>query len=458
MKKISILSFVLGIMAMSSCQKNLVEGPATTEPSVAPTSFVASAPMTKTSLSDHTVTWAANDSITVFGHNTATDAFDQAVFVISDGVGSGSAVFTIKPGQTLSGSYDNFYAVYPAGLSVTGLPSKITLPRLNSFPHNLRNQRPAEGGFDPLLAIMTANYDGSKLLFRHAVSYVKITVPIAGVTKVEVDFQNNCLADTPTYNADSGSINSVGNSSKSIAGGTDGGTTLVEGQSYYLAAIPRSGYSIGTTKVTYTTADGSVSVSTDHFSGKSVELGNIFDLGSPMKVTSPIITFSAPSKLAFDAEEGSFTYDITNAPTDAAATAEITSGTWISNVVVNGKTVTFDCEKNNAANAVERTAVITLKYTGAEDKEVTITQGIDGGSSAPSVNTYLLYVDGNKNLVNTSGYFNLGSGTSILDCESSNYFGSATSYTINGVSYRYARKLDGSNPVSFTVNSEATAT
>ena len=77
--------------------------------------------------------------------------------------------------------------------------------------------------------------------------------------------------------------------------------------------------------------------------------------------------------LAYNATSGEITYTIDNS-TGATLTAALTTGDWISNVTVDATNnkVTFTATANEG-NA-DRTATITLSYTGAQDKVITVTQ------------------------------------------------------------------------------------
>ena len=74
--------------------------------------------------------------------------------------------------------------------------------------------------------------------------------------------------------------------------------------------------------------------------------------------------------IEYDATSGEIAYTIDN-PTGATLSADLTDGDWISNITVTADKVTFTATANTGA---QRTATITLSYTGAEDKAVTITQ------------------------------------------------------------------------------------
>ena len=97
----------------------------------------------------------------------------------------------------------------------------------------------------------------------------------------------------------------------------------------------------------------------------------VFGVNSEEESTDPEITASDVD-LAYNATSGEIPYTITN-PSGATLTAAKTTGDWISNVTVDGANnkVTFDATVNTGA---ERNGTITLSYTGADDKVVTVTQ------------------------------------------------------------------------------------
>lgn len=389
MKKKLFILISLGLMAFAACNK-LENTEIRLKPAPAPETFNVSVPgaYTKTTLDGLKPKWVTGDEIRVYGHNTDEDTYtDNAVYELKSGNGEGTAVFSLKSGEEgLSGTYDEFYAVYPAGLTVTGLPESMILPRLNSSPYHLRKQNPSSGQIDPNLAVMTAKYNGSTMSFRHGVAYIKITIPSDGITAIDINLNNStaCLADTPTYNASTGALTSTGNSSKNIASATG---TFEKGESYYFAAIPRGGSNhIGTTKITFT---GGETVSTDHFSGKDVEIGKVFDLGTPALPTEPYFTANDVDINA-DATAGTIDFTVSNLEDGGVVTRSLVSST-IANlslgaVTFNSSTgagsVSFTCDENDD-DEYDKTAVIRLTYTyGAPEetktKDVTITQSKAG--------------------------------------------------------------------------------
>ena len=95
--------------------------------------------------------------------------------------------------------------------------------------------------------------------------------------------------------------------------------------------------------------------------------------------TDPIIVASDPDALAYNDTSGEFGYSITN-PTSATLNA-VSNSEWITNVAVDGTNskVTFSTSTNTG---VQRQGTITLSYTDAEDKVITITQ-----AAAPVIST-----------------------------------------------------------------------
>ena len=76
--------------------------------------------------------------------------------------------------------------------------------------------------------------------------------------------------------------------------------------------------------------------------------------------------------LTYDATSGEIAYSVTN-PVDGVSLQATTDANWISNINVASDKVTFSTTANEG-NA-DRTGNITLSYTGAQDKVVTVTQG-----------------------------------------------------------------------------------
>ena len=89
--------------------------------------------------------------------------------------------------------------------------------------------------------------------------------------------------------------------------------------------------------------------------------------------TDPVINVTNSSiELAYNATSGEIGYTISN-PVDGQNLNATTTADWISNINVGSESVTFTTTANEGD--ADRSATITLSYTGATDKEITVTQG-----------------------------------------------------------------------------------
>lgn len=104
-----------------------------------------------------------------------------------------------------------------------------------------------------------------------------------------------------------------------------------------------------------------------------------------------------------NATSGEIDYEISNPTTGTTLNADITEGDWISNLNVTANKVTFTATANTGG---QRTAKITLSYTGADNKVVTITQKKLDSASIP-----FAFNDDTDNVANTFGLTGIGLGT-----------------------------------------------
>ena len=84
----------------------------------------------------------------------------------------------------------------------------------------------------------------------------------------------------------------------------------------------------------------------------------------------PVINASDPATLAYNATSGSIAYTLTNGSGNVSAT--VTTGDWLTLGTITSSAVPFTCEANTSSES--RTATVTLSYSGATDKVITITQ------------------------------------------------------------------------------------
>ena len=96
---------------------------------------------------------------------------------------------------------------------------------------------------------------------------------------------------------------------------------------------------------------------------------------------TPSITASDVN-IAFNATGGSIAYSLANG--NGNVTASVTPGNWLTLGTITSSEVPFTCSANTAATA--RTTQVTLSYTGATDKVVTVTQAGNPASPACTIN------------------------------------------------------------------------
>lgn len=369
MKKTMII-LLAAVATVFSCQKvSENEVPATQEKMT----FTVSAPETKTTLDGVHVKWAAGDRIRVMGYTDA-DNKGEATFVLKSGANTSTAVFEIEEGQSL-GSYTNYYAIYPATavVNLSDLSSgKITV----SSSLGLDNQTPVENGFDPTKAVMTAKYEGGKLVFRHGVAFIRIKIAMDGITGFKFEHTGSANCNKPSYDAGTGAPTDYASGIKSV---TATGT-FVNGSYYYFPVIARP-TNPGTITLTFTKAGSDASCSTTSLSSKRWVQGEIYDLGAPVVSFNPTVK-AADVDIAKDATGGSIAYTVGNPAGDGVLTASVVSSTpagWLTLGAVSASTVAFTCEANTGSDA--RTATVRLTYTYDTDKtstkDVVVTQAGD---------------------------------------------------------------------------------
>lgn len=443
---------ILGSLAVISCSKDVNTSEVPVEETSQVRTFVVSSPETRTTLNDHAILWGADDKIRVIGYSAPKTedeqaASEQAVFDIVSGVGEKTASFS-----GIIGEYDTYFAIYPSDKEVKeeSLPSKLDL----KSAMDLTALSAVENGFDPSYAIMTAIADeNGKLVFRHGVAYIKIQVAEEGISAVRISLQNNATGGRPVYNSFDGSTNTV-ESGKNVIMAS--GSFVKD--SYYYFPVPSRASNPGKVTVEYTKNGLKNSISTSSLEKVRFEVGKIWDLGCPPIEFTPVITYTAPAKLEYNAESGSFAYHIECA-SDQNVSATLTEGNWIvaNSVTVDAQAglVSFSCAKNDASDAVERSAKIKLSYAGAEDVVVTVTQKVAGGVAESHAHVFYYASD--------------GSAVNLTDGENGSYF-TATAKADLGGDYNIkdwaigdyastkAVKMNSDGKITFTTSSSLTST
>ena len=181
------------------------------------------------------------------------------------------------------------------------------------------------------------------------------------------------------YDAKSGSIaytlqNGSGNVSADVTEGSD-----------WLAVETITSSAVSFTCSANTTTEERTATVTLSYTGASNKVVTITQAAAP----TPSISANNVN-IAFNATSGSIAYSVENGSENV--TASVTSGDWLSLGTITSSEVPFNCSANTAATA--RTAHVKLSYTGASDKDVTVTQ-----AAAPLANIAALVESGAKGRV-----------------------------------------------------------
>ena len=356
-------------------------------------SFTASTIDTKTTLGalstgQYPVLWSDSDEIKVIAVDSEGVTLHTDTFTIDAG-GSSTATFT----GTTYAEASAYYAVYPASFNATvsGTGSSATIALSDYKSHSVTA---VEDGFDPSRVVMFAVADDGNFTFKHGVSFFKITIGIDDVKSVEFRVPSSDggarIFGNPTYKVSDGTTTGYSGADKAnnyvTLAPTSG--TLTKGATYYVPFAAKASSLTTYLQLTYTVGDDTASKKTTKLNGTFAN-GHVYDLGTPPISFGPSISATNPSKLAYDATSGSFTFTISNPDGVSEPSVALTAGSWIHNTdspldkptisgpVAGVYTVSFNCDANDGVSAVERNAAITISYPGAADKEVTITQGIN---------------------------------------------------------------------------------
>lgn len=180
---------------------------------------------TRASLSiGNTIVWETGDQINVF------DGLANRAFMLSEGAGKASGIFR----GIVSAESTDFTAFYPYTSPVSiddeGKIANIVLPP---------NQTATNNGFDKNAALMMAyTRNSTKLVFKNAVGYIKVT-PKFACSKIEIKSKNlnTVLAGNATisYNGGEPKLDFTSNYSYSIILLPESGKTSYPAGTYYIA-------------------------------------------------------------------------------------------------------------------------------------------------------------------------------------------------------------------------------
>ena len=424
--------------------------------------FTVSAPQdTKTELSGtKTVLWSADDEINVI----AASSGNQYTFTITEGAGQASAKCSGEIAEA-DAEETTFYALYPnvpVRASETASSTDYSISAGNLIIDKpVTSLKGVKDGFPTGQAYLTAVSDAEgNFAFKHGAAYFKLTMPEEGIDSIRIQVSGSArLSGRPIYKVSDGSTANVTGAKNFVDFVPDGGT-FEKGATYYIPVLTKQSNCGSLTVSFFNTEDASASVTTESLSGKKLTSGLIYDLGSPAISFDPVIVADNVS-IDASATSGSIAYEISNYKGTGTMSASLKeSSDWLTLGEVVEDAVYFTCTANTGSL---RSAVVVLTFTYAGSKtvskEVEIYQG--AASGGPIGITYNLYVNDEKEVVQTKDgeacdYFTV-TGTSILDCSASGYF-TVDGFTINGKTYSHAKKIDGSNNVEFTTSSSANTT
>ena len=445
MRKSMLLFAAIAALAVS-CQKE----PATENVQGIERTFFVSSPETRTTLDGLSVKWAEGDEINVIAATTG----NQYTFTLSEGAGTSSATFTGTLDEA-DAAETSFYAVYPnVAINATSLSGDI----LEVKSALGGTQTAVKDGFDPHFAVMTAvsGADGN-LTFRHGVAFFKITIGNGNVKSVNLKTSNTRFQGRPKYIASTGAYSSIEGAKDNITLAPASGN-LECGATYYIPVLCKNS-NLKTLTVTYSFSDGTAdkSMSTDAKSDVKLELGKVYDLGTPTFSLAPEIT-AEDVVLAAEATSGSIVFSVANGEADGVMTAALKEASdWLTVGTVADGTVALSCAANTGEN---RSAVVVLTYTYGSgktvEKEVAVSQL---GAGVVESHKYVFYIDSEKKAVNladgeTGTYFSMG-GSSTADL-GGDY--SISSWTLGGYTSTKGIKMNSSGALTFTTSSRLTST
>lgn len=322
MKKLSMILLAAAAIVSAACQKE-IQAPKDSESSVLiEKTFQVSMPgdATRTYLDGMSVKWSDGDEIKVI----AATSGNQYTFSLKDGANTTSATFTGLIDEA-DASETDFYAVYP---NVDIRKDSFLNDDVIEFDKSLGDTQSAvEDGFDPKFAPMTAELENGVFDFKHGAAFFKVTIGVDNVAKLTLKTGNTRFQGRPVYNLD-GSYNNINGAKDNISLAPAGSSTvLTKGATYYIPVLCKNS-TLSTLTLTYEFSDAStVSIETNAKSGVKLELGKVYNLGTP-DPTAPAMTLKVTS--------------VDNLPAAAATGLKIAAAAEWSNCTISDITVTYD--------------------------------------------------------------------------------------------------------------------
>ena len=460
MKKIYIFALAALSLFSASCAKERFTDNGTPAATISKTFMVTAPQGTKTELDGLNVLWSEGDQINVIAKTSG----NQYAFTLSEGAGTASAKFSGTIAEA-DASETQFYALYPnvairsEETNNKGERWALDLDQL-VIDQAVTAQEAVEGGFPTTAAFMTAVSDADgRLAFRHGAAYFKIQISAEGVKSIHFEVSGGArLGGRPIYNMSDGTTFQVNGAKNFMDFTCEGG--FKKDATYYLPVLTKQS-DCGTLTLTFN-GDGAKVTSIKTASLEKVKLasGKIYDLGAPAVSFKPVIEADDVA-IAADIVSGSIPFEITNATADGVLTATLKEAAdWLTIGEIAEDAVYFSLSANTGA-VRSATVVLTYTYNGTETvtKEIVVSQAAQGSTEVSR--THLFYIDSEgtvKNLTDgVDGDYYTVTGTSLLPCAADGYFG-VNAFEILGNTYTTAKKIDGSNNISFTTNATASST
>ena len=382
MKKFFALSAAALAIFATACNKELAPETEISGNKVKMTLTVNAPAETRTALEDGVnVVWQEGDAITVFGSETSNS--NGYKFTIKSGVGSATATFE---GEIAEDDISEvFYAVYPA---VAVRPASLKSGEIELDKSLGEVQTAVKDGYDPDYAVLAGIVSAdNKVTFLHGMAYFKLTVGTEGVYSINLKTSNTRFGGRPVYEVSSDE--GFGIKPSAIRNAEDNITlkpasgTFEKGATYYIP-VPVKDSKLRELTVSYAfDEEGTAveSISTEAKSNENLELGKVYNLGTPPIEQNPSPTLNVQvtvvENIDPDAAEGLV---IKNAYTVRNCTDEDIlvsyDGVVVTSASVSDGAVTYAVSANDWETM--REGWIKLALDGSDEYTIVVTQRADG--------------------------------------------------------------------------------
>jgi len=260
MKKYMFMA-VAGMLALSSCSNDDNEQTAQNAPRqmTFTAGFGDEAP-TRATLSDHSVTFDANDEISILSTNNANTQFTTST-------GGASATFS---GSAVNDS--KFYALYPyqSELTLSGdVIQNVVIPS---------HQNCMFTTWDPEAAIAYATTTGSSLQFHNACALLKITNDSGDDTDISISLYSMSFYPTGKFDLDTstGTLTAQAEEGRPMVGTN----VMYNNTTIYLAIAPGTYDMLNANYINSDAGTDGSKMKMDPMNPITFEAGRIYDLGN----------------------------------------------------------------------------------------------------------------------------------------------------------------------------------